>query len=54
MTSLTGGWVRADETYNRKMIGEGRSFKEQQQERVICSECGKELEKGSLVTHHQT
>ena len=35
------------------MAGEGRSFKEQQQERVSCPECGKELPKGSLVTHRQ-
>ena len=30
------------------------NFKERQQERVLCPECGKELVKGSLVTHHQT
>ena len=35
-------------------MGEGRSFKERQRERVLCPECGKELAKGSLVTHRQT
>ena len=27
--------VRADKSYTQRMIGEGRSFKEQQQERVL-------------------
>ena len=36
------------------MTGEGRIFKEQQQEQVLCPECGKELAKESLVTHRQT
>ena len=35
-------------------MGEGRSFKEQQKEWVLCPECGKDLAKGSLVTHRQT
>ena len=46
--------VWADEAYTRRMKGEGRGFKERQQERVICPECGKELAKGSLVAHRQT
>ena len=36
------------------MTGEGRRFKERQQERVLCPECGKDLTKGSLVTYRQT
>ena len=46
--------MQADEAYTRRMTGEGRSFKERQWERVLCPECGKELAKGSLVTHLQT
>ena len=46
--------VRADEAYTRRMMGEWRRFKERQRERVLCTECGKELAKGSLVTHRQT
>ena len=41
--------VRADEAYTQRMTGKGRSFKERQQEPVICPECKKELAKGSLV-----
>ena len=36
------------------MTGEGRSYKERQQERVICMECGRELERGPLLLHCQT
>ena len=43
----------ADKAYTRRMTGEGRSFKEQQREQVSCPECGKDLVKGSLVTHRQ-
>ena len=46
--------VRANEAYTWRMTGEGRSFKDQQRERVLCLECGKKMEKGSLVTHRQT
>ena len=35
------------------MTGEEQSFKERQQEQVLCPECGKELTKGSLVAHCQ-
>ena len=42
------------EASNRSMKGEGSNFKERQQERVLCPECGKELVKGSLVKHRQT
>ena len=45
--------VRADEAYTRRMTGEGRCFKEQQRGRVSCPEYGKELAKGSMVTHCQ-
>ena len=45
--------VRSGEAYTHLMKGEGRSFKERQREGVICPECGKEVEKGSLVVHHQ-
>ena len=46
--------VRADKAYTRKMTGEERSFKDRQQERVLCPECRKELAKGLLVIHSQT
>ena len=46
--------VRADKAYTRSMTGEGRRFKDKKRERVLCPECGKELAKGSLVTHRQT
>ena len=36
------------------MIGEGSSFEERQRERVLCPECRKEVENGSLVSHFQT
>ena len=36
------------------MTGERWGDKERQWERVLCSECGKDLEKGSLVAHRQT
>ena len=38
--------VRADKAYTRRMKGLGRSYKERQWERVICPECGKDLERG--------
>ena len=46
--------VRVDGAYTRRVTREGRSFKEWERERVICPECGKELARGSLLTHHQT
>ena len=46
--------LRADKAYNRRMTGEGKIFKEQQREKVLCLECGKDLYNGSLVTHRQT
>ena len=46
--------VRADEAYTRSMTVYGRTFKERQQERVLCPDCRKDLAKGSLVMHHQT
>ena len=46
--------MRVDEAYTRRMTGEGGSFKERQQEQVLCPDCNKDLAKGSLVTHCQT
>ena len=46
--------MREDKAYTRRMKGEGRIFKERQREWVLCPECGKDLSKGSLVTHRQT
>ena len=46
--------VRSDEAYTRRITGEGRSFKEQHQEQVLCPECGKDMVKGSLVNNRQT
>ena len=51
---LRAAGVRAYEAYTRRMTGEGRIFKDRQKERFICPECGKDLEKGSLVMHRQT
>ena len=48
----SGVW--AEEAYIWRMTGEERSFKEWQQERVLCPEYGNELAMGSLVTHQQT
>ena len=45
---------RADKAYTQKITGEERSFRERQRERVLCPECGEEIEKGSLVAHCQT
>ena len=36
------------------MTREGSSFKELHREWVSCTECGKEIQRGSLVTHRQT
>ena len=46
--------VRVDEAYTRRMTGEGWSFKEGQRERVLYLDYGKEMAKGSPVTHRQT
>ena len=46
-------WVNADKAYTWQMTGEGQSYKERQRERVLCPECGKDLEKGSLFAHCQ-
>ena len=46
--------VQEDKVYTQRMTGEGRRFKEREQERVLCLGFRKALVKGSLVTHHQT
>ena len=46
--------VQADEAYTWQMAGEGCIFKEQQRERVLCPECRKDMDKGSLMIHRQT
>ena len=46
--------MRAEKTYTRRMKGYERRLKEWQREPVLCPECGKEMEKGSLATHRQT
>ena len=46
--------VQVDDAYTRRMIGEGSSFKEQERERVLWTECRKEMAKGSLLKHRQT
>ena len=45
--------LRANKAYTQKMTGDGRSFKEWQQERVLSLEYGKDMGKRSPVTHHQ-
>ena len=49
---LSGVW--ADEYYTRRMMGEGCSYQERQQERVHCPECRWDLARGSLDAHRQT
>ena len=46
--------VRVDEAYTRSITVEGGIFKERQWERFLCPKFGKDLAKGSLVTHLQT
>ena len=46
--------VQADEAYTRRMTGVGRNYKERQQERVSCPECGKDSARGSLAARCQT
>ena len=46
--------VREDEAYKRQMAGEGRSYQERQQERVQCTECRKDLVRGSLAIQLRT
>ena len=50
--------MRANEANTWRMTGERRKFKEwhqeRERERVLCPESGKELAKGSLMTHRQT
>ena len=45
--------VWADKAYKRRMMGYGRSYQERHRERVRCTECGKDLARGSLDTHYQ-
>ena len=45
--------VRADKPHTCRMTGEGRSYKERQQERVQHPECGKDLTSRLLVAHLQ-
>ena len=51
---LRAAGVKEDKAYTWRMTGRGRRFKERQGERVLRPECGKEMEKISLVTHRQT
>ena len=50
--------VQENKAYTRRMMVEGRSYKEQQRERqrerFSCPYCRKDLAKGSLVMHRQT
>ena len=47
-------WVWSDKAYTWRMMEEGRSYKEWQREMLICLEFGRDLAKGSLVSHLQT
>ena len=42
-----------DKAYTRRMTREGRIFKESHPEHMLCPECRKDLEKGSLVAYRQ-
>ena len=46
--------VQEEEAYTQRTAGEGQSYKERQLERVLSLECGRDLERGSLVAHRQT
>ena len=49
-----GSGNRTAEGYRRWITGEGKSFREQQRERVACKECGVEIAAGSLSSHLMT
>ena len=40
--------------YEKKMTGEGPTYRERQREWVLCGECGKEMAVGSLAGHMMT
>ena len=46
--------MRSDKAYSQRMTGGGKIFKDHQLERVLCPECGKDIKKGTLVTHLHT
>ena len=54
MPALPGGQGTGRRILHPEDDGKEEEFKDRQPERVLCPEFGKELEKGSLVTHHQT
>ena len=49
-----GAGNRTEEAYGRIITGEGRSYVEQQRERVKCLECGELLAVGSMLSHLMT
>ena len=49
-----GSGNRTTEGYRRRITGDGNSFRERQQERVACGECGAELAAGYLSSHMMT
>ena len=40
--------------YERRLTGEGNLYREQQQDRVECEECGEQVAVGSLSSHLMT
>ena len=40
--------------YGNRLTGEGKSYKEQQRDRMECAECGEQLEVGSMLSHLMT
>ena len=46
--------TQSEETYGRRMTGEGPAYQELQKGRVQCGDCGKEMASGSLVSHRVT
>ena len=40
--------------YRRRLTGEGRSYREQQRDRVECEECCEQLAVGSMLSHLMT
>ena len=45
---------RTEEAYGRRIMGEGKSYTERQQEQVECVECGEHLAVGSMSSHLMT
>ena len=43
----------SDEAYERRITGEGASFRERKRQKVACPECGIEIARSSMQAHMQ-